>query len=165
MGFFPRDFFPGTFWPQDFWPDVPGYVADWLARNLDRVADPAASLTLNVVRPGIIDVGGSHFAHGDVFIIGIEEKMKTETTVPSRLATALLKLYGVVRELPVDTAADTVLSRMAETIRRTVLAGNVAGKACDDKALNIDCPAVRYAPGPGCQITVVDVMVRYFLEN
>lgn len=148
-----------------FWYGVSGRIIDWLGNLLDGVADPGATLMLNVVRPGIIDPDESRIADSDVFIVGIDQQIKTESTRPSRLATALLRLYGIVRELPADTAADTVLSRLTETIRRTILAGNVRGKACDGLALNLDCPVVGIAPAPGCSMTIVDVMVKYFLEN
>lgn len=164
-GYFSQGFFPQGFWPQRFWPAPLGDIADWIARELDGLPDPGGSLTLRVVRPGILDAGESHFADSDVFLCGIDEDVKTRTVTPGRLSTALLRLYGIVRELPAATAAGTVLSRVAETIRAPILAGNVAGRACGGLALNIDCPNTGFAPAPGCEMAIVDVAVKYYLEQ
>jgi hypothetical protein len=160
---FPQGFWPEGFWPQQFWPAPLGRIADWIAAALDGQEDPDETLTLRIVRPGINDHGDSHFLHADVFLCGIEERVKTETTGPYRFATAIFKLYGVIRSLPELTAVDTMLSRIAETIRRLILAGNSGGRACDGLALNIDCPTVDFLPGKGFEAAEVIVKVKYYL--
>jgi hypothetical protein len=161
--FFPQDFFPEGFWPQQFWPAPLSGIADWIANALDGQKDPDETLTLRIVRPDINDHADSHFLHADVFLCGVEERVKTETTDPNRFVTAIFKLYGVIRSLPELTSVDTVLSRIAETIRRLVLAGNVGGLACDGLALTIDCPTVRFLPGTGFEVAEVTVVTKYCL--
>lgn len=161
-GFWSRGFWPEGFWPQDFWPDLPMRIAAWVADALEDVQDPDESLTLRVIRPTIVDWEESHYANGDVILVGIDENIDTETTTPTRLSTALLKLYGIIRVVPDRMSADTMLSRMAETIRRTLLAGNSRSRACDGIALNIDCPRTAFANSEGLIASIVDVEVKYF---
>jgi hypothetical protein len=118
-------------------------------------------LTLRIIRPCINDYSESHFHNADVFLCGVDDRGESQTTDRGRFATAIFKLYGIVRELPEGIAADTVLSRMAETIRRLILAGNSGGLACDGLALNIDCPLVDFLPGPGFEAAEVTVKALY----
>jgi len=160
---FPQGFWPEGFWPQRFWPAPLGRIADWIATALDGQKDPDELLTLRIVRPGINDQADSRVLHADVFLCGIEEKVRTETTEPNRFVTAIFKLHGVIRSLPDLTAVDTMLSRIAETIRRLILAGNVGGRACEGLALTIDCPTVRFMPGAGFETAEVTVVTKYCL--
>ncbi len=161
-GYWSRGFWPGGYWPQDYWPDLPKKIAQWIAEALDGVTDPDETLTLNVIQPGILDTFESHFADGDVFVIGEDDVLDTESTEPSRLVTALIKVYGVA--VRTGETADKLLSRITETIRRTLLAGNSKGRACDGLALNIDCPSYRFGSVPGMAITEVNVFVKYYFE-
>jgi hypothetical protein len=149
--------FPG------FWYGIAARIADWIAEAVDGSSDPDGTLTLNIVEPEIIDFAENHFDNYNVFLIAVDEDVKTETIRPSRLATALIRLSAVMTSLPAGAAAGTVLARVAETIRRAVLAGNSRGRACNGLALNLDCPMTKFAPGPGCEFAVVDCFVKYFL--
>jgi len=160
-GYFPQGFFPDGFWPQGFWPAPSGLIADWIARALDGGQDPAGSLTLRVVRPGINDYAEPHFLNADVFICGIKDRLISQTTEPQRICSAIFKLYGIIRSLPGGMAADTALSRITETIRRLILAGNNKSPACDGLAVNIDCPAVRFLPGAGFEAAEVTTIAMY----
>lgn len=158
-------FWPDGFWPQGFWPVGLGRIADWIATALDSQAVEETGLSLKIVRPGINDYSESHFNNADVFLCGIEEKMESITATPSRLYKALFRVYAVLRNVPVSVTADTMLNRITETIRKLLLAGNIGGTACDGLAMSIDCPKYTYLPGDGCQVTAVDVVVDYWLEN
>lgn len=162
--FFPNNFWPEGFWPQRFWPASAGRIADWIARALDGEQDAEDTLTLRIIRPCINDYSESHFLNADVFLCGVEERVRIQTMDPLHFASAVFKLYGIIRELPAGTVADTVLSRMAETIRRLILAGNSGGKACDGLALNIDCPRVDFLPGPGFEAAEVTVTAMYCID-
>jgi hypothetical protein len=136
-------------------------IAQWINDALDGVQDPDATLTLRSVRPKILDWEESQFAHGDVIIeLGPYDTQST-TTTSSRTELAVFMLYAIIRDLPVDTAADTVLARFAETIRRTILAGNALGRACGGLALNIDCPSVNEAIIDGGVEMIIKTEVLY----
>jgi len=120
-------------------------IADWINDTLDGKSDPAGTLTMRSVRPTILDWEASDFAHGNVIIELGPVVTVSRTTVESRTEKAIFKLYGIIRTLPEDTKADTILARMAETIRRTMLAGNANGQAMSGLALKIDCP--NFDPG------------------
>jgi hypothetical protein len=161
-GYWSRGFWPGGYWPQDYWPDLPKKIVQWVADALDGVSDPDGTLTLNVIQPGILDVFESHFANGNVFVIGEDDVMETETAEPGRLVTALIRVYGLIVQATEIT--DKLLARITETVRRTLFAGNSAGRACDGLALNIDCPDSGFHAGPGCSIARIDVFIKYFFE-
>jgi len=138
-------------------------IAAWITAAIDGEADPGATLTMNAVRPTNSDWDVSHFKHGDVIIelAGPETNSKTTT---SRTEIADWKLYGIVTTLPANTALDTVMSRLSETIRRTLLAGNSGGLACGGLALLIDCPSAVYSVGDGCDVVEVACRVKYQTE-
>jgi len=138
-------------------------LAVWIEEELNGVQDPGATLTLRSVRPKILDWQASDFKHGDVIIELIDGGTESKTT-SSRTELAEWRLYGIIRTLPADTAADTVLSRLAETIRRTLLAGNVRGQACGGLALNIDCPDVTYSIMSGGVVAEVTVQIKYVTD-
>lgn len=135
-------------------------IAEWIEGELDGVQDPGKTLTLRAIRPKILDWEASNFKHGDVIIEIIDGATLSKTT-SSRTEVAEWRLYGIITTLPADTAADTVLSRMAETIRRTLLSGNQGGQACGGLALNIDCPDVTYSIMSGGVVAEVTAQVRY----
>jgi len=135
-------------------------IAVWIEEAIDGVQDPDATLTLRAVRPKILDWQASDFKHGDVIMELVDGGTLSKTT-SSRKETAEWRLYGIITKLPADTAADTVLSRMAETIRRTLLSGNKRGQACGGLALNIDCPEVNYSIMSGGVVAEVTVQVTY----
>lgn len=135
-------------------------IGVWIAEAIDGVQDPGATLTLRAVRPKILDWQASDFKHGDVIIELIDQGTLSKTT-SSRKELAEWRLYGIITKLPANTSADTVLSRMAETIRRTLLSGNKRGQACGGLALNIDCPEVNYSIMSGGLVTEVTVQVTY----
>jgi len=159
---FPPWHWPAWHWPQDHWPALPKKIAQWIAEQLEGVTDPDGTLTLKVIQPGILDIFESHFENGNIFVIGEDDDMETETTEPSRLITTLIKVYGIA--VRTGETADKLLSRITETIRRTLLAGNSKGRACDGLALNIDCPSYRFGSAPGMAITEVNVYVKYYFE-
>jgi len=135
-------------------------IAAWIEEAIDGVQDPGATLTLRAVRPKILDWQADDFKHGDVIIELVDTGTMSKTT-SSRTELGEWKLYGIITALPADTAADIVLSRMAETIRRTLLAGNVRGQACGGLALNIDCPEVNYSIMSGGVVAEVTVQIKY----
>lgn len=135
-------------------------IAEWIEGELDGVQDPDKTLTLRAVRPKILDWEASDFKHGDVIIELIDGGTESKTT-SSRTELAEWRLYGIIRTLSPDTAADTVLSRMAETIRRTLLSGNKRGQACGGLALNIDCPGVTYSIMSGGVVAEVTCQIKY----
>lgn len=142
-------------------------IAQWIAAALDGKQDPDATMTLRAVRPKILDWSVNDFRHDDVIIEaggdGNEKAITTEsfTTNRTRTESAKWNIYGIVRKLPEDTVADTVVSRMIETIRRILLAGNVGGRACDGLAERIDCPSADFEIFTGGLIAYVEVNVRY----
>ena len=135
-------------------------IAEWIEGTVDGVQDPGATLTLRAVRPKILDWEASDFKHGDVIMEIIEGTTLSKTT-SSRTEVAEWKLYGIIRTLPANTSADTVLSRMAETIRRTLLSGNQRGQACGGLAQNIDCPETTFSIMSGGVVAEVTAHVRY----
>ena len=136
-------------------------IAVWIEDAIDGVQDPGATLTLRAVRPKILDWQAEDFKHGDVIMELVDGGTLSKTTVESREELGTWKLYGIIRTLPDNTAADTVLSRMAETIRKTLLAGNDLGQACGGLATNIDCPEVTYSIMSGGVVAEVTVQVTY----
>lgn len=136
-------------------------IAVAIETAIDGVQDPDASLTLRAVRPKILDWEASDFRHGDVIIELVDIGTQSKTTVESREELGTWKLYGIVTTLPADTAADTVLARMAETVRRSLLAENDDGQAFSGIALNVDCPDVNYSIMAGGVVAEVTVQVTY----
>jgi len=135
-------------------------IAVWIEEAIDGVQDPGATLTLRAVRPKILDWQASDFKHGDVIMELIDGGTLSKTT-SSRTELAEWRLYGIITTLPANTAADTVLSRMAETIRKTLLSGNKRGQACGGLALNIDCPDVTYSIMSGGVVAEVTAQIKY----
>ena len=138
-------------------------IAEWIEGEIDGVQDPGATLTLRAVRPKILDWEASNFKHGDVIMEIIEGATLNKTT-SSRTEVAEWRLYGIIRTLPANTSADTVLSRMAETIRRTLLSGNQRGQACGGLAQNIDCPETTFSIMSGGVVAEVTAHVRYVTD-
>ncbi len=136
-------------------------IAAWIATAIDGQLDPDATFTLAAVRPKILDWDFPKMAHGDVVIELVTIGTVSKTTVESRTELATWRLTGVIRELPADTAADTVLSRMAETIRTLMFAGNSGGKACGGLANKIDCPKQDRGSIAAGVIAEVTVTVEY----
>ena len=136
-------------------------IAQWINDALDGVSDDDGTLTLRSIRPKILDWEPSHFAHGDVIIELGPINTESRTTTSSRTELAVFMLFGIIRELPADTMADTVLARFAETIRRTMLAGNALGQAAEGLALNIDCPEFYPALFEGGIEIVIKAEVKY----
>ncbi len=138
-------------------------IGVWIEETIDGVQDPGATLTLRAVRPKILDWQASDFKHGDVIMELIDGGTLSKTT-SSRTELAEWRLYGIITKLPADTAADTVLSRMAETIRRVLLGGNKRGQACGGLALNIDCPETTYSIMSGGVVAEVTAQVKYITD-
>ena len=146
-------------------------IAEWIDGSIDGVQDPGATLTLRSVRPKILDWQAQDFKHGDVIMEIIDGGTLNKTT-SSRKEQAEWRLYGIIKKLPANTAADTVLSRMAETVRRTLLSGNKRGQACGGLALNIDCPRANYSIMAGgivaevtCQVTYVTALADGYKQT
>lgn len=135
-------------------------IAVWIKEAIDGVHDVAATMTLNAVRPKILDWQVDDFKHDDV-IMEIIDGGTLEKTTTSRKELAEWKLYGIITTLPANTAADTQLSRMVETIRKTMLDGNKRGQACGGLALHIDCPESNYSIMSGGVVAEVTVQVTY----
>ena len=136
-------------------------IAQWIAAALDGQQDPEATLTLRAVRPKILDWTVEDFKHGDVILEAGDITTQGRTTVSSRTELGAWKCYGIIRELPANTAADTVISRMIETIRRLLLAGNAGGNACGGVAVTIDCPDAEWSLMAGGVVAEVTVNVVY----
>jgi len=138
-------------------------IAQWIASAVDGVSDDTGTVSLNVVRSTMIDWELPQFRHGDVLLE--LESMDEDTehgSLDARVEIATWAIYGIVVTLPDDTAADTILARTSETIRRALLAGNTAGnQACDGLAIQIDCPSTQYARAPGMALAVVTCKVMY----
>ncbi|MFB0523920.1 MAG: hypothetical protein ACETVZ_00140 [Phycisphaerae bacterium] len=146
-------------------------IAVWIEGAIDGVQDPGKTLILRAVRPKILDWQAEDFKHGDVIMELIHQGTSSKTT-SSRNELAEWRLYGIITILPANTAADTVLSRMAETIRKTLLSGNQRGQACGGLAKNIDCPEVIYSIMSGgvvaevtCQITYVTALADGYKQS
>jgi len=136
-------------------------IALWLEAALDGGRDPDETFTLRAVRPKILDWTEEDFQHADVIIEAGPIKTTDTTTADSRGELGEWLCSGIIRELPEDTAADTVVSRMIETIRRLLLAANVQGTACAGKAKKIDCPEAFFETFSGGLIAQVLVKVDY----
>lgn len=139
-------------------------IADWINDAIDGEQDPDTSLTLRAVRPTVIDWDVNNFRHGDVIIEIREMSTQSKTASDSRTELATWDLHGIIRDLPADTAADTMLCRMSATVRRLLLAGNSAGRACGSLALHIDCPAVAYGIIEGGVVAEITAAVTYDTE-
>lgn len=138
-------------------------ITVWIEGAIAGVQDPGKTLTLNPVRPKILDWQAEDFKHDDVIIELVDGGTLTKTT-SSRTELAEWKLYGIITTLPANTAADTVLSRMAETIRRAILNGNKRGQACGGLALNIDCSETIYSIMTGGIVAEVTVQATYMTD-
>jgi len=138
-------------------------IAVWIAETIDGIKDPGATLTLKAVRPKILDWQASDFNHGDVIMEIVDGGTLSKTT-STREELAEWRLYGIIKTLPANTAADTVLSRMAETIRKALLAGNKRGQACGGLALNLDTPETTYSIMSGGVVAEVTCQVRYVTD-
>lgn len=135
----------------------------WIATALDGKQDPDLTLTLKSVRPGMEEWDLTSFSHGDC-IIEVDTVETADRTSTTRQEKGTWKIYGIVTTLPSSTGLDTVMSRMAETIRRSLLAGNndtTPGKACGGLAQTINCPHVIYSPGP---MVIVTTEVEYWTD-
>ena len=135
-------------------------IAQWITAAIDGQADPGGTITLRAVRPKILDWSVEDFVHGDVIIEAADIKTQSKTS-RTRTELGTWGLYGVIRRLPADTAADTVMSRMIETIRRLLMAGNSAGRACGGLAYNIDCSEGTFDVMTGGVIAFVTAAVLY----
>lgn len=138
-------------------------IGVWIEGAIDGVQDHGATLTLRAVRPKILDWQAQDFKHGDVIIELVDGGTISKTT-SSRDELAEWRLYGIITTLPANTAADTVLSRMAETIRKALLSGNKRGRACGGLAKNIDCPEVNYSIMSGGVVAEVTCQVTYVTD-
>lgn len=136
-------------------------IAQWITTALDGKQDPDASMTLRAVRPKVLDWTVEDFKHGDVILEAGPITTQSRTTASSRTELGVWTCYGIIRELPVNTVADTVISRMIETIRKLLLAGNVGGTACNGLAVNIDCPSADFSIMSGGVLAEVTVNVIY----
>ena len=135
-------------------------IAEWIEGELNGVQDPGKTLTLRAIRPKILNWLEEDFKHGDV-IMEIIDVVTLSKTTTSRTELAEWGIYGIITTLPADTAADTVLSRMAETIRKVLLSGNKRGQACGGLALNIDCPETTYSIMLGGVVAEVTAQIKY----
>jgi len=136
-------------------------IALWIAAALNGKKDPDATLTLKAIRPKVLDWNVDDFNHGDVVIEAGPIKTVSTTTRESRTEEAIWTCYGIIRTLPAETAADTMISRMIETQRRILLAGNSGGQACGGVAVRIDCPSASFGICAGGLIAEVTVNVLY----
>jgi len=135
-------------------------IAQWMAAAIDGESDPAGSITLRAVRPKILDWNIDDFKHSDVIIEAADIKTQSKTS-QSRTELGTWGLYGIIRQLPADTAADTVISRMIETIRRLLMAGNSGGRACGGLAYNIECSEGTFDVMTGGAVAFVTAGVLY----
>jgi len=139
-------------------------IAQWINDALDGVSDDDGTLTLRSIRPKILDWEPSHYWHGDVIIVLGLLKTVSKTTVESRTELATFILEGIIKKLPEDTYADVFASRMAETIRRTMLAGNKYLEPVNpppSPTMNIDCPEFNIAPFEGGIEVIVTCNFKY----
>jgi hypothetical protein len=137
-------------------------IAVWIKDALDGVQDPDGTITLRSIRPKIINWQELQLDHGDCIIEIASIENVAQTTVESKFKTAMFRLNGIITELPADTAADTVLFRMCETIRRTVLAGySERPKFGGLSVLNISCPSIDFEPIEGGLAVIVNCKVEY----
>jgi hypothetical protein len=136
-------------------------IAAWINDAIDGQADPDATFTLRAVRPKILDWDEAKFQHADVLIELVSIETQSKTTVQSRTELGTWLLTGIIRELPDNTAADTIATRMAKTIQALMLAGNVAGQACGGLALNVACPKIVFGAGRGFVGAEVTVTIKY----
>jgi len=136
-------------------------IAVWIKDAIDGAQDEDQTITLAAVRPTIVDWNVEDYKNNDA-IIEIIDKVTLEKAGSKRKEVAEWKIYGIIRELPANTAADTHLCRMCETIRRVMFRGNVKGQACGGLALNIDCPEDNFSIMTGGIVAEVTVQVQYW---
>lgn len=136
-------------------------IAAWIAAAIDGQADPGGSMTLRAVRPKILEWSVEDFVNGDVIIEAEDLKTQSRRTTASRTELGRWNLYGIINQLPADTAADTYISRMIETMRRLMLAGNSQGGACGGLAHSIECPEAGFGIMTGGVVAEVVVHVLY----
>ena len=136
-------------------------IAQWINDALDGVSDDDSTLTLRSIRPKILDWADLHFVHGDVIIEMVDIETQSTDLSSYRYEKATLRLNGIITQLPEGVKADTVLARLVETIRRTILAGNILEPPLGGLAKNIDCPAVNYEPIEGGVCAIVTCVVEY----
>ena len=135
-------------------------IAAWIEGAIDGQQDPAGTMTLQAVRPTIIDWETNNCKHGDC-IIELAGFTKESVTSCSLIERATWIITGFVRELPASTAADTVLARMGETLRRLLMGGNSKGRAAGGIARAIDCPDAVYGTAAGAVVVQMTVEVVY----
>lgn len=135
-------------------------IAAWISTALNGVSDPDGTLTLKAVRPKILDWEESQMDNNDVVIEMMGLTTQSYTT-SSRTEEAVFRIEGIIRKLPADTRADTVLARMTETIRRTLHAGNTLGTACGGLATSINCPELVWGVIEGGVCTILTCNVIY----
>lgn len=135
-------------------------IAEWISTALDSKSDPDGTITLRSVRPKILNWDDSALVHGDV-IIELGQVETQSITNSSRFEKGTFLLHGMVSQLPADTKADTVLARMAETIRKEILEGNNDANPLGGLAISINCPEVLFLPVDGGVKVVVTCEVLY----
>lgn len=135
-------------------------IAEWIRVTLDGVSDPDGTITLRAIRPNILDWEESQMSHNDIVIemVGLNTQ---EYTTESRTEEAVFRLEGIIRQLPTDTKADTVLARMTETVRKVIMAGNDGVQTLNGLALSIDCPEIVWGIIDGGVCTIVSCKVQY----
>ena len=136
-------------------------IAAWIENALEGVQDPDSTITLRSVRPVILNWADLELIHGDVIIEQASGNTESRRTTSSRTEQEIFRLNGIVTDLPADTAADTMLNRVRETIRRTMLAANANGQAMGGLAKNVDCSEYSYEPIDGGVAVVVTCEVMY----
>lgn len=135
-------------------------IGQWIESAVDGAQDPEQTMTLRAVRPGVLDWNVTDYRHGDVIIEAQSLETQSKTN-QSRLELGVWKLYGIIRELPAASAADAVIARMIETIRRTLMAGNSQAVACGGLAAWIDCAQAAFGIFEGGLIAEVTASVMY----
>ena len=155
---FPIGHFSDGAFPTYHWPGLPGGILNWIAGKLHNVDIAGQSYSLNIIQPEIIDPYDSIFSNGDCILLGIKENIN-EVTTSSRFRTLLARVYGIISSTL--EPADKALSRIIETVRKTLLGSNIAGGACNGLAISIDCPDSRFYAWPGMVIAEIDILVEY----
>jgi len=131
-------------------------IAKWIEEEITGVQD----FTLRIVCPKILDWQVSDFKHGDVimeFINIVPHPALITTTSRAELAT--WKLYGIIRTLPENTDADTMLDHMSETIKKVLL--SKSGRACGGLAVSINFPEIFYRDMAGGVVAEMTVQVGF----
>jgi hypothetical protein len=131
-------------------------LAQCIADAIDGQRGPAGTMTLRAVRPNLLDWGDNDCKHGDCVIELTDVKTQSATS-DSRIMLGTWLVFGVVRTEDSAVPTDRVICRMAETIRRLLLAWNSHGRACGGLARKIDCPKAAFGDiggGVGVEVTV-----------